>query len=249
MAVLVPQPPRQHFAARRAPARGIPYSIRSGLRFFEQAHIKDVLAHLRVVVNPRDESSWRRLLLLLPGIGPAKAAAIFQLLSQSGRPFEALESRRGDGTGSGQEQRFLRGFVADLKKVRATNPEPNPAAAVAAILKGGYPATVKLLYERPENRIADIEQFASWPPSTQSRAADWRIAPGRRRLRDGLGRQRRSGRNPGPEHGPPGQGARMVARLRSSAWSRTAFLIAAPSKNPAVKTKNGAFSTWQSPGR
>src|SRR5271166_5620449 len=73
-------------------ARGIPYSVRSGLRFFEQAHIKDVLAHLRVVVNPRDEASWRRLLLLLPGIGPAKAAAVFQFLSQSGRPFEALES-------------------------------------------------------------------------------------------------------------------------------------------------------------
>ena len=36
----------------------------------------------------------------------------------------------------------------------------NPAAAVGAILKGGYPATVKLLYERPDNRIADIEQFA-----------------------------------------------------------------------------------------
>ena len=54
---------------------GIPYTVRSGLRFFEQAHIKDVLAYLRVVLNPRDEASWRRILLLLPGIGPAKAAA------------------------------------------------------------------------------------------------------------------------------------------------------------------------------
>ena len=48
-------------------ARGIPYTVRSGLRFFEQAHIKDVLAHLRIVLNPRDEASWRRLLLLLAG--------------------------------------------------------------------------------------------------------------------------------------------------------------------------------------
>ena len=38
-------------------ARGIPYTVRSGLRFFEQAHIKDVLAHLRIVVNPRDEAT------------------------------------------------------------------------------------------------------------------------------------------------------------------------------------------------
>jgi DNA helicase-2/ATP-dependent DNA helicase PcrA len=141
-------------------ARAIPYSIRSGLRFFEQAHIKDVLAHLRVVVNPRDESSWRRLLLLLPGIGPAKAAAIFQLLSQSGRPFEALESAEAMALAPAKSKGFFAGFIADLKKVRASNPEPNPAAAVTAILKGGYPATVKLMYERPENRIADIEQFA-----------------------------------------------------------------------------------------
>ena len=55
--------------------RGIPYTVRSGLRFFEQAHIKDVLAYFRIVVNPRDEPAWRRLLLLLPGIGQAKAAA------------------------------------------------------------------------------------------------------------------------------------------------------------------------------
>ena len=53
-------------------SRGIPYTVRSGLRFFEQAHIKDVLAYLRIVVNPRDEASWRRLLLLIPGVGPGQ---------------------------------------------------------------------------------------------------------------------------------------------------------------------------------
>ncbi len=141
-------------------ARGIPYTVRSGLRFFEQAHIKDVLAHLRVVVNPRDEASWRRLLLLLPGIGPAKAAAVFQFLSRSGRPFDALESAEAMALAPAKSKGFFAAFIADLKSLRATDPERNPAAAVTAILKGGYPATVRLTYERPENRIADIEQFA-----------------------------------------------------------------------------------------
>ena len=72
--------------------RGIPYTVRSGLRFFEQAHIKDVLAYLRIVQNPRDEASWRRMLLLLPGIGPAKAAAIFSSLAS--RPSPWPRSRR-----------------------------------------------------------------------------------------------------------------------------------------------------------
>ena len=138
----------------------IPYTVRSGLRFFEQAHIKDVLAHLRIVLNPRDEASWRRLLLLLPGIGPAKAAAIFQYLSQSGQPLESLETAEAMALLPAKSKGFFAGFVSDLKQLRATDPERHPAAAVGAVLKGGYPATVRLLYERPDNRIADIEQFA-----------------------------------------------------------------------------------------
>ncbi len=141
-------------------SRGIAYTVRSGLRFFEQAHIKDVLAHLRIVLNPRDEASWRRLLLLLPGIGAVKAAAIFAAISQSSKPLEALESREVMALAPPRSKGFLAGFVADLRKLRTTSPERNPAAAVGAILKGGYPATVRLKYERPENRIADLEQFA-----------------------------------------------------------------------------------------
>jgi DNA helicase-2/ATP-dependent DNA helicase PcrA len=141
-------------------ARGIPYSVRSGLRFFEQAHIKDVLAHLRIVVNPRDEASWRRLLLLLPGVGQAKAAAIFRYLASSDDPLEAIGTAEAMVLLPSKSKGFFAGFVHDLGRLRATDAERNPAAAIGAILKGGYPDTVKLKYERPDNRIADIDQFA-----------------------------------------------------------------------------------------
>jgi len=49
--------------------RNIPFTITSGIRFFEQAHIKDVAAHLKLVTNPRDELSFKRLVQLLPGVG------------------------------------------------------------------------------------------------------------------------------------------------------------------------------------
>jgi DNA helicase-2/ATP-dependent DNA helicase PcrA len=140
--------------------RGIPYTVRSGLRFFEQAHIKDVLAYLRIVQNPKDEAAWRRLLILLPGIGPAKAAAIFEHISRAARPREALESAAAMALVPPKSKGFFAGFVHDLKELAATDPEHNPSAAVGAILKGGYPETVRLKYERPDNRIADIEQFA-----------------------------------------------------------------------------------------
>src|SRR4026209_1213853 len=49
--------------------RGIPYQITSGIRFFEQAHIKDVTSFIRFVANPRDEVAYHRMVKLLPGIG------------------------------------------------------------------------------------------------------------------------------------------------------------------------------------
>ena len=49
--------------------RGIPFEIRSGLRFFEQQHVKDVLAFLRVSVDPRDETAFKRAVKLLPRVG------------------------------------------------------------------------------------------------------------------------------------------------------------------------------------
>jgi DNA helicase-2/ATP-dependent DNA helicase PcrA len=140
--------------------RGIPYAIRSGMRFFEQAHVKDVLAYLRVVANPSDEASWRRLLLLLPGIGPARAAAVFRRISQAPDPLKALESAETMAAVPAKSKGFFAAFVGDIQRVRGTGPERNPAAAVAAVLKGGYRSTLKEKYDRAENRLADLEQFA-----------------------------------------------------------------------------------------
>ena len=53
--------------------RNIPFSITSGIRFFEQAHIKDVAAYIKLIANPGDELSFKRIVQLLPGIG-AKGA-------------------------------------------------------------------------------------------------------------------------------------------------------------------------------
>lgn len=56
---------------------GIPFQITSGLRFFEQAHVKDVAAFLKFAVNPRDEVAFRRMARLLPGIGAISAESLW----------------------------------------------------------------------------------------------------------------------------------------------------------------------------
>ncbi|MDD5382497.1 MAG: ATP-dependent helicase, partial [Candidatus Margulisbacteria bacterium] len=63
--------------------RGIPFEIRSGIRFFEEAHIKDVLAYLKVFHNPRDEIAWSRILKLLDKIGPRTAEKISNSLTSA----------------------------------------------------------------------------------------------------------------------------------------------------------------------
>ena len=143
-------------------ARGIKYTIRSGMRFFEQAHIKDVLSYLRVIENPRDEPAWRRLLMQIPGVGDMKAAAICKRLAggSADAAFESLESAETMAMLPPKSKGAFAGLVADLRKMRATSPLENPSAAIAAILQGGFPEYVRLRYERAENRLADIDQLA-----------------------------------------------------------------------------------------
>src|SRR6266700_1124612 len=63
--------------------RGIPYQITSGIRFFEQAHIKDVTAFIRFVANPRDEVAFKRMVKLLPGIGNRNAENLWNAWDRS----------------------------------------------------------------------------------------------------------------------------------------------------------------------
>ena len=58
--------------------RGIPYQITSGIRFFEQAHIKDVTSFVRFIANPRDEVAFNRMVKLLPGIGNRTSENLWQ---------------------------------------------------------------------------------------------------------------------------------------------------------------------------
>ena len=62
----------------------IPFVITSGVRFFEQAHIKDVAAFLKWSANPRDETAFDRMVRLLPGVGPGAAGKLWQEWIESG---------------------------------------------------------------------------------------------------------------------------------------------------------------------
>ncbi|MEW5920699.1 MAG: ATP-dependent helicase [Bacillota bacterium] len=70
--------------------QNIPYLTFGGLKFLQRAHIKDILAWLKILENPRDELSWQRVALLHEGIGPATFQAAWQKLKSYPNPLEAV---------------------------------------------------------------------------------------------------------------------------------------------------------------
>jgi DNA helicase II / ATP-dependent DNA helicase PcrA len=70
----------------------IPFIKRGGFQFMETTHIKDLLAHLRILANPQDSISWNRVLLLLEGVGPQMSQKITHWLLQGSQPVERLRT-------------------------------------------------------------------------------------------------------------------------------------------------------------
>ena len=68
----------------------IPFIKVGGFKFMESAHIKDVIAHLKVMHNPNDKVSWYRILLLLDTIGPKTAGRIFDLITEKNKGAAGL---------------------------------------------------------------------------------------------------------------------------------------------------------------
>jgi DNA helicase-2/ATP-dependent DNA helicase PcrA len=130
--------------------RSIPYFIRGGLRFFEQAHIKDVLSYLKFVANPKDELAFKRALCLHSGIGRGFAQKIWQRLNKNETLKEILKSlpkRQKEGLGE-----FIN-IIEKIKEIRL------PEKAIREILKT-YKEYCYLSFDNPEERILDLEELA-----------------------------------------------------------------------------------------
>ncbi len=137
--------------------RGIPFEVRSGLRFFEQAHIKDILAYLKVLHNPYDELSWKRILKMLPGVGNVIASRIWDEISKTSSPLDALESVKKGLTKKAQES--FRVFVSLMKGVKAIDYRGHPAEAISYFLDNGYEGYLYNTYPNAGQRYEDIVQL------------------------------------------------------------------------------------------
>ncbi len=141
----------------------IPFVKFGGLKFLEASHVKDMLALLRFIENPRDYVAGFRLLHLLPGIGPVSAQRILDRLGQTADPFAVLAEIPVPPR-TGEDWRL---FVRMAETLRAGS-TGWPAELEAARL--WYEPHLERIYEDAEVRRADLiqlEQIAGSYPSRQ----------------------------------------------------------------------------------
>lgn len=136
--------------------RDIPYEYRGGQKFFERAHIKDVLAYLRVLENPKDEIAWLRILGMQQGIGAATATE----LAQQAKTASGLESvltaepARLPSRARGGWETFVGIMRGALGSGRL------PAGLVRTIAASAYQEYLEREYPNWRDRLEDLEQLA-----------------------------------------------------------------------------------------
>ncbi len=143
-------------------SKNIPYEVRAGLAFFEKAHIKDLLVHLRVIENPYDEVSWSRIFTIIQGIGSTSGSKIFSVISKSESPTEAIlkdDFFSAQMKGARIKNVGKKNLVSHVKKIANFTPEDSPAEVIMEIVKiiEDY---VKSKYADWQDRLDDLKQLA-----------------------------------------------------------------------------------------
>jgi len=147
--------------------RNIPYEVRSGVRFFEQAHIKDIVAYLKVLENPFDEVAWRRLWLMIPRIGNVTAAKLWELISRTANPLGAAADPALLKILPAAAHAHVTRFQHDLNALQSAK-DGEPAGLVQTVLETGYPDYLRAKYEGAQSRVEDIQQLAVFARSYRS---------------------------------------------------------------------------------
>lgn len=160
---------RSHFHAlelqMELTLRNIPFTITSGVRFFEQAHIKDVTSYLKLVCNPRDELAFKRIVQLLPGIGAKGADKLWKCFETSGvetpeglavRLQSCRENVPKKSTTAWAE------LAIAISQLEEEDLRKSPSAMIRVVLEAGYEEYLQETYTNYASRAEDIERLADF---------------------------------------------------------------------------------------
>jgi ATP-dependent DNA helicase UvrD/PcrA len=138
--------------------RNIPFQKYGGLRFLETAHIKDLISCLRLAENPFDSVAGFRVLVLLPGIGPTKAAGLMDLLREAGGHFDCWSSWNPPAAARDDWPKLIK-LIRQLER-RAGSDEGGVSADIHAA-RQFYLPLLKSKYDNVRARTNDLQQLES----------------------------------------------------------------------------------------
>jgi DNA helicase-2/ATP-dependent DNA helicase PcrA len=145
--------------------RNIPFVKWGGLKFLEAAHVKDLLAFLRVLENPHDDLSWMRVLQMFDGIGPGRARQAIEHLNQSEDRLLALRTWPAPAAAREHVEQFAR-LLAELGNSARELPLPAQIYRVRRF----YGPLLEDRYDNPEVRLRDLDQLELLAQRAGSRA-------------------------------------------------------------------------------
>jgi DNA helicase II / ATP-dependent DNA helicase PcrA len=130
----------------------IPFIKRGGFQFMETTHIKDLLAHLRVLANPQDSISWNRVLLLLEGVGAQASQKITSWILQGNDPLQRLRSYEA-------RDKVAHGLKTLAQVFQAAAEARRPAEQAQYLLQYYLPILKRNHPEDHPKRLKDLEHF------------------------------------------------------------------------------------------
>jgi DNA helicase-2/ATP-dependent DNA helicase PcrA len=130
----------------------IPFVKRGGFQFMETTHIKDLLAHLRILANAQDSISWNRVLLLLEGVGPAMSQKVTRWLLDGSDPVERLRSFEAKG-------KIAQGLKTLAQVLQHASQAERPAEQTQYLLQYYIPILKRNHPDDHPKRLKDLEHF------------------------------------------------------------------------------------------
>ena len=138
--------------------RAVPFAMTSGLRFFEQAHVKDVCAVLRLAYAPGDELAFVRMLSLLPRVAERGAERIWKNI---GARFNPLSTEEGRAVGKQLPEPAREPWARIVEKLAQAVEKPHPSALAGEIVSrfcdAFYREYVSLTFQDAEERMQDLQ--------------------------------------------------------------------------------------------
>ncbi|MCH6544413.1 MAG: ATP-dependent helicase [Deltaproteobacteria bacterium] len=130
----------------------IPFVKRGGFKFMESAHIKDLLAHLRISSNPQDTVSWGRALSLLDGVGPQLSQKVIRWVHEGSVPWERLRSYKAKG-------KVALGLRTLAQVLEASSERARPAEQAQYFMQYYLPLLKRKYSDDYPKRIRDLEHL------------------------------------------------------------------------------------------